>query len=271
MALVKDNGGTGGGNRIFVTLVGGEHAGFRQKLGMSTPTDGSDPVQQTATYPAVTGVPVAFGTREVLTYAARLKMREANPSIDFKTLDLSKLDDDQVESVAYLNLKDKDTGEVVSVSFDVHSREGGKIIGALNAARLAGALGEDMKLKAFFAEPGSKYTRSAKGETVLSLGPNVEGAQNYRPVFTGADGQPLLNAQDVKDGAGNVVAAAGSHASLPFGEEHTVGKKKIWDFTARDEVISQTALSVLDAFKDAPTDNDSVNYADAASAAAPKG
>jgi hypothetical protein len=271
MALVQNQSGRAAAT--YVALIQGEKAGFRQYLGMSAPTDGSDAKRMTQTYPAVTGVPSAFFIKQELTYEAATALRAKGG--DPKSVDVTKADPNDTKYVATLMLKDAVSAEVVGVNFDMHDPLGGKLVGMLNALRMEKRLGEDMSVRLFYAAPGSKYNLTEKGRTSINMSPNIEGAdEKVQPVFTDEHGNPILNTEDVKNKAGEVVALAGSPAMLPMGVvAATVKGKQIWDFSARDNVITATALTVLAAFK-APADNhaeeEGANFADAAAAAAPQ-
>lgn len=258
MALVKQNA-----NRApitYVSLARGEDYGFKRKVTNVGPN--GQPVVVTESYEHVTGVPVGFYTKMEPIYELVKDARAKGQ--DPRAIDVSKLKDDEVQHTATLMLKDPETQELVGVNFSMHDGMGGKIVGMLNAARLNNDLGQDFSLRTFYSAPKSKYNDSDKGRSSINMRPNgsTDKAADLVPVFLNEDGSTFMDAEK-PDQLGR----------LPMG---TVGGrvkgKDVWEFSARDDVISITALELLEHFKkpeQTDADDEAVNLAEAARAASP--
>lgn len=244
----------------YVALSRNEDYGFKLK-GTEVGTDGQ-PVAVTKSYDNVTGIPVGFYVKEEPIYelvkAARAKGQ------DPRTIDMSKLQEDEIQHVATLMLKDPETQELVGVNFQLHESLGGKIVGMLNAARLNNALGQDFSLRTFYSPPKSKYNDSEKGRSSVNMRLNGsnDSADDLKPVFLNEDGSPFMSTEHPDQ-----------HAKLPMGVEGArVKGKPVWDFSGRNAVITNTAVVLLEHFKkpaQTPTEDESVDLGEAARAAAP--
>lgn len=245
----------------YVQLGRGEDYGFKHNV--NELDAGGKPVRVTKSYDHVTGIPVGFYVKEELIYEVAKALREKN--INPQTADLSKFQEDEIKHVATVMLRDPESGEMVGVTFDMHDSLGGKIVGMLNAARLNGTLNQDFNLRTFYAAPHSKYNDSDKGRSSINMRANGsnDNADDIKPVFLAEDGSPLMDAEHPDQ-----------FAKLPMGKvSGRVKGKDVWEFSERNLVITNTAVTLLDHFKkpeSAPADEEvDVNEAARVAGAAP--
>lgn len=254
MALVKKSNSRA--PITYVHLGRGEDSGFKLVRG-----SGTEKVVES--FDHVTGIPAGFYMKPELIYevAKDLRAKGVNPN----SVDLAKYEEDQIKYVATLLLKDGETGEMVGVNFDMHDSLGGKLIGMLNTAIREGSVTGDFNLRTFYAAPKTKYNDSEKGRSSINMRLNQEGAVDLKPIYLTEGGEVLMDPEK-----------PGQPGMLPMGTvAGRVKGKDIWEFSARNAVITETALAVHEHFKkDAPADNHTeeggVDLDEAAAAAAPK-
>lgn len=224
----------------YVHLGRGTNSGFRHNAGSTT--DAAGVVTKIVnTYDFVTGKIAGLYLDEELVYEVSKKLREngGNP----KNVDLSTYQDYEKQYVASLMLKDPDSEEVVSVGFEVGDSMGGKIIGMLNAMRLNGTLDQMVKIRTYYSPPKSKYNVSEKGRDSVNMAPfdpltpDVKG-EDIKPIFLDADGLPWMK----EDGITPEMLPMGTVVKIP-------GRKDVWDFSLRDGIILETALTLFEHFE----------------------
>lgn len=235
MALGKANDARS--NITYVSLSRSEDAGFKRSV--NTVDENGAPKKGVETYPYVTGIPIGFSMKQELVYevSKELRAKGINPMNE----DLSKYKEYQKKYVSTVLLRDPETTEVIGVNFDLHDSLGGKVVGMLNSARLNTLTGQDMNLRTFYAPPNSKYNDKPKGRSSVNMRVNGsdKAIEDIRPAYLDEAGEVVMDKLDPT-----------RYAGLPMGEESVDAKgKSVWTFAARDEMISLTALAVLDHFK----------------------
>lgn len=262
MALGSKNSGFGPKRPvIYVRLRHGADGGFQQVM-----PDGA-----TLTHSEFSGRIDWFGLRQEVTAAKAKELRASN--IDPRTVDLEKLPEKDKQLVASMRVRDDDPAEPdVQLSFSVDDSLASKIVGAANALRLNNQLTSDgnanpvVALKFFHRPAKSKYNDGTKDKDSMNL------------FFVGEDGRTTDKIQPVFMASEHVVyKAADGSDNLPMGEHKGVGTKhEYWDFSERDNIVIETAVSVAQVFlrqQPAPADNDGgdgVDLNEAAAAAAPQ-
>lgn len=238
---------------IRVNLGRGENAGFHHKVGVDEKQE-----KIINSYDHVTGVPVALFIKEELIYAVSKELRDKG--LDPNAAKMADFDPDQKRHVGSLHMRDVETGDVVAVSIDLSDSLGGKVVGMAHAQILAGLAGQEVKLRTFYAPPHSRYNTTDKGHDSINMAP-FDSANptpsvkpvDIKPVFLDNEGQPMY-----KDD--------GTPQPLPMGVITGRAKgKDIWDFSARNDIILETALAVSEhyqALKNAPADNAAQHHGD---------
>lgn len=262
MALVK-SAQNRGNNITYVSLSRGPDAGFKHSV--NKPDGQGGTTKAVESYENVTGIPVGFSFKQELTYDTVKVLRDKG--VNPRNEDLAKYEDWQKKYVATVLLKDPETTEVIGVNFDMHDSLGGKVIGMLNSARIHEATDHDMSLRTYFAPPKSKYNDSDKGRSSVNMRPNGSDKRedDIVPIYLDGEGNIVMDPQDPN-----------KYGKLPMGVEVPMPKgKPVWTFEARDDMISATALAVLEHFKrpeTAPVEAESgIDLDEAAGAAAPRG
>lgn len=249
----------------FVNLVGGPKGGFMHQTGVSTNDDGSVTRHKTA-YANVTGKLVTVKVEEQLKYGVAKKLRDQG--MDPRKADLGTFKPFEKHWVGRLVLRDHEDVSI-GVGFDLDESMGAKLAGLLNAHLMAGDIEKPVMIRMFHAAAGSKYTTSPKGSDTLNMSPyDPAGRRDVKvddvvPVFLKDDGSVLMN--QAGDGPG----------MAPMGEMYeTRSGSTEWDFSARDNVVMNTIVPLVEHFatkdKPAPADGD-VDLAEAAHAATPRG
>lgn len=231
---------------VFVDLKtnaqkGAEGVGFRQETGRQT--DGDGKVHRSfALHNYVSGHIQGFKAKEEPTYD----------------------DPNKSEWIGYLTLSEQGEPNVV-VRFPMERASGRRLVGLVNAAVQRGD--DTVFLRTTFSEAGTKLgdLTLEKNQAFLTMRAGDAQGEKLAPLYLDANGSPMV------DGEGNA-------ASLPKAEKVKVGRTEVLDSSAADEIVLNTAASLMEHFealrqarKDDQSDGD-INPAEAAAAAAaPRG
>lgn len=232
------------------------------------------PDGQVEVYPELTGILVDFKTRIELTGEAAKMYKDRGIAPNKMVIDEAFQRDkpEELHEVVVARFRDTEPNQPdIVLSFPVTDSLGGKILGMLNAVRMSERLQDPITLFAFYRAPNTRYNDSAKGKSSVNA------------VYTGDERirNNYIEAVYMDESGAEVYRNAEGLSIPPMGKELVLGKKKVWDFSERDAVLSGTAVVLaLDYYqkKQAPTDtnqsaqdagDDGINLDEAAAAAAP--
>lgn len=210
---------------IFVDLKfapnkGEELVGFRQTVS-KTPREGAKEGERKFDYVYQT---YNFVEGEITNFRVKEEPRYDDPN--------------EKEFIGYATFKDvgPEAGPDVVVKFPLLGQAGRRVVGLVAAAVEARA--GSVHLYTNFAEAGTKIGDKVLDRPQAYINAKVGDSKGEKlmPLYYGEDGKPLMTAE-------------GKPQPLPMGEKHVIARKEVWDFTAADNMVSQTALVLVDHFK----------------------
>ena len=160
-------------------------------------------------------------------------------------------------------------GSTVVVKFPLASQAGRKLIGLLNAVKDTEPC---IHLYTNLANAGDTIGDRTldKAQAYLNMRLGDKAGEKVTPTYCDEQGQVLMDAEK------NVPAG------LPMGVQVVVNRKTVWDFGAADDVAMNTAFALVNHFHRqaegdshadgaASQEDEGINLAEAAAAAAPRG
>jgi len=140
------------------------------------------------------------------------------------------------------------------VRYPLLQQAGRRLTGLIAAAvdKQAGAV----HIYTNFAEEGTKIGEKVLDRPQAFINAKVGNNRGDKlvPLYFDEQGKPLLDED-------------GKPAPLPMGTKHIIARKEVWDFTEADNVVSQTALALVEHFKrddvNAHAEGAEQNHADA--------
>lgn len=155
---------------------------------------------------------------------------------NFRVKEEPRYKSEEKEMIGYLTIRDLDNGPDVVVRFPLFGQAGRKLVGLVAAAveARAGAV----YLYTTFADAGTKIGDKVLEEPKAFINAKIGDAKGEKltPLYYDENGRPMLDEK-------------GNPKPLPMGEKHVIARKEVWDFSAAENVVSQTALVLVEHFK----------------------
>lgn len=214
---------------IFVDLKfapnkGEDYVGFRQVIS-KTPRENVKEGERKYDYTYETH---NFVSGEIVNFRVKEEPRYDNPN--------------EKDFVAYVSFRDEGEPDVV-VRFPLHQQAGRRLVGLIAAAleRSAGSV----YLYTNYAPAGSKIGDKVleKPQAYINMKLGDQKGEKLTPLYYDDKGKPMLDEK-------------GKPLPLPMGVKHVIGRKEIWDFEQANNVVSATAIVLMDHFRDAHNEHE---------------
>lgn len=157
--------------------------------------------------------------------------------VNFRVKEEPRYDNpNEKELMGYVTVRDLGEQPDVVVKFPLLGQAGRKLVGLVAAAVEANA--GSVHIYTNYAEAGTKLGDKVLDKPQAFINAKLGDAKGEKltPLYYGEDGKPLLKED-------------GKPAPLPMGEKHVIARKEVWDFTAADNIVGQTALVLVEHFK----------------------
>ncbi|MDM7322432.1 MAG: hypothetical protein P3W87_003930 [Gammaproteobacteria bacterium] len=140
------------------------------------------------------------------------------------------------EFMAIVTVHDLHGDPDVVVKYPLLSQAGRRLTGLVAAAVEANA--GSVHIYTNYAEAGTKIGDRVleKPQAYINAKVGDVHGQKLTPLYYGEDGKPMLDEN-------------GKPQPLPMGQKVVIGRKEVWDFSAADTIVSQTALVLVDHFQ----------------------